>query len=68
MVPEGGGLDGKEGFGCPPSDRRGLTVGLKWTALEAAVCRGTVIREDLVGEREGTLKILFPARRLKLLV
>lgn len=64
---ERGGLDEKAGFGCPPSDRRGLRVGLTWTALEAVVWRETVIRGDFVGEREGTVKILFPGRRLKML-
>lgn len=53
-----GGLDdsGEEGFGWPPRDRRRLRVGLKWTALEAVVGGETVIIEDFVGNREGTLK------------
>lgn len=64
---ERGGVDEKAGFGCPPSDRRGLRVGLTWTALEAVVWREAVIRGDFAGQREGTVKILFPGRRRKLL-
>lgn len=54
-----GGLDdsGEEGFGWPPRDRRGLRVGLKWTALEAVVGGGTVIIEDFIEDREGIEKV-----------
>lgn len=37
---------------------RGSGVGLKWTALEAVVRGGTVIRGDFARDREGALKTL----------
>lgn len=41
---------------------------LKWTALEAVVGGGTVIRGDFAGDREGTVKTYFPRGCLKLLI